>query len=1015
MKIIKNNIITLIVFVFSTLNLFSQQNKITGKVSGQSGSELPGVSILVKGTINGTSTDFDGNYTINTDSNALLIISYIGFVTQEVSVTGRSVINITLKDDLENLDEVVIVGYGTARKGDLTGSISTVSTKNFDKIASSSPLQILQGRATGLSITSSSGVPGSGSNVLIRGVGSINGSSSPIYVVDGVIKTNINNLNPNTIESISVLKDASAAAIYGARAANGVILVSLKRGKGSGASQITFNTYVGIQTESNLKLDLLNADQFVELWTESHENIGLESNWTQADLDQYSGVDTDWKDAMLQTGIIQNYDLSVSGGNEDSNYFVSGNYFTQEGMVIKTAYEKFNLTLNSDHKINDWLKWGNSILLYSSKTEGDGTSYNLAMRKSPLTRVYEEDGSWGIIRNQALEHIHKNPVWQSENYQNDNLIKGLQGSLYVTLNLLEGLEFTARGSIDYVNSYSTLFNSGVPDPARYSWEGSTINLVQKQNIQSTHGIVDFLLNYKTSINEDHNITVLLGYSREENERELLYASIQGTPNDDIRYLDAGDPETMQNSNNFRDWSFASIFSRATYNYKNKYYFNATIRRDGTSRLTEENRYGVFPSGSIGWKISEEDFFNKEGFFNNLKLRASMGILGNVLSLSEYATISSLSFQGRVLNDVVTPGYTQTSAVNTDITWETSQKCNFGFDATMVNGKIYTSVDYFIESTSDQLFTQPIPLSNGYFSSPIINAGEVRNTGIELQLGIRNNHSKDWSYDVNFNFSSVKNEVTDLGGRDEEFLSSGLKVGEPVNSFFGYKTNGLITDESQLAKYQGGSFGSKAIGDINIVDISGFDDDGKPNGIPDGIINAADRTIIGSRFPKFIYGMTGTLNYKNWGLQVQLQGVQGRDIYIGSRNSNDLMVLMSSWARNEDARIYRRYHPINNPNGTWPRLTKDGSGANLEVSDFWLEDASYLRINNINLSYNVSGSLLNRFDISNLSLYSSVNNLYTFTKYGGPEVDTTAGGPNSVNALSGIPSPTTFNLGLKVSL
>jgi TonB-linked SusC/RagA family outer membrane protein len=557
--------------------------------------------------------------------------------------------------------------------------------------------------------------------------------------------------------------------------------------------------------------------------------------------------------------------------------------------------------------------------------------------------------------------------------------------------------------MDYEARYSTDFSPAVPDPTIYSWEGSTVNSLAKRADDTTHWIADFLLNYNLTLNENHKISALLGYSMEENKFESLTGSILGTPNNSIRFLNAGDPETQLNSNRFTDWSFSSIFSRVGYTYKNKYSVNGTIRRDGTSRLTEENRYGVFTAASLGWTISEEDFFNKEGLVNNLKLRASIGTLGNVLSLGNYPTTSILSSQGTVLNQGISQGYTQTAAINQDITWERATKSNFGIDALLASGNIYTSLDYFVEETTDQLFVQPIPQSNGFSSNPRINSGAVKNSGFELQLGFRDNTAKDWSYDVNFNLATVKNEVSDLGGRDDEFLANGLKVGEPVNSFFGFQTNGLITDASQLTKYQEGPFSSKDIGDIDIVDTN-----------MDGLINGEDRTIIGNRFPNLTYGMISTVNYKNWSFQVQVQGVQGRDIYIGSRNSTDLTVLMSSWARNEDARVFNRFHPVNNPNGTWPRVTKDDRGSNTEISDFWLEDASFLRINNIYLSYNLPTEVLSKIGIGGLSIYGSINNAYTFTKYDGPEVDTTSGDRGTINALSSVPNPRTFTLGIKAS-
>jgi TonB-dependent starch-binding outer membrane protein SusC len=994
-------------FLLASGGVMAQTKTVSGTIVDENSVSLPGVSVLVRGTTTGTTTDVNGNYTILVPGpEAVLEYSFVGFLSEQELVGERTTIDIVMMPSIEFLEEFVVVGYGTVRKVDLTGSVSSVSTEGFDRIPAANPLQALQGRASGLQITSESGIPGSGSEVLVRGVSSIRGTSSPIFVVDGVITTNIDNINPNNIESISVLKDAAAASIYGARASNGVILVTTKRGK-TGKPTITYNAYVGAQTQGNLRVEQLNSTQFIDLLTEAYDNDEVEKKWNQEILDQFAGVNTDWNGLMLQTGMLQSHDVSVSGGSEKSNYFVSASHLGQSGMVIETGYQKSTFTLNTDHQINNWFKFGNSLNLFTSNQNLGGTTptgispYNYSLIKSPLTRAYEDNGDFGTIINTDLEHMHGNPVWMAKN--SDNLIgrKGVQGSLYATINLLKGLNFTTRGSIDYRSAYSSIFTSGVPP--RYGWEGSVINFASKEFRETTNWMTDFLLNYDTEIAGVHSINALLGYSLEESVTEDLFGSRSGTPNDLIRYLGAGDPTTQLNDNTFRDWAFASVFGRLNYNYKSKYLASFSVRRDGSSRLAGDNRYDIYPSGSLAWRISDEGFMQNLNWLDDLKIRASLGTLGNVQSVGLYATSASLAARRSVINQFPAAAYTFASAINANLRWENAVKRNVGLDFGAFNYKLYGSADVFIEDTYDLLFLDPIPPSTGLAGQPFINAGQVRNSGFEMELGFREKKT-DWSYDISFNFSNVKNEVIDLDGRD--LSTQGVIEGYPVNSFYGYMTDGLITSEDQLTIYTEGDFKQKRIGDIRVLDIDGYDENGELTGEPDGKVDAADRTIIGDRYPDFIYGAMGTVSYKGLSLQVQIQGVQGIDLYYGQTGAYSMVQLMTSWARNEDARLINRYHPENNPDGTWPLLSRGDKGRNLQRSDFWLEDASYVRINNINLSYDLPESLINMAAIEQISLYVSIQNAYTFTKYGGPEVD------SSVDPLTGVPQPRSYTLGIK---
>ncbi|WP_372933033.1 TonB-dependent receptor [Mariniphaga sediminis] len=1005
---ITNSKIILAPSYLSDMNV--QSNQIYGKVIDENGQPMHGVAIIIKGTNKGTVTNLDGEYTIkDIPFDAMLQFSFIGMHTQEILVDGKERINVSMKTDAIGIEEVIAIGYGTVRRSDLTGSVSTISAKDIERVSVTNPLFALQGHATGINITTNSGLPGEGVSVLIRGVQSINGTNSPIYVVDGMITSEIDNINLLDIQSVSVLKDASATAIYGSRAANGVVLITTKRGTNVGEPEITFHSNVGLQTQSNLKLDLLNASEFIELYTESYENADLSPLWTDEDLKQFEGVDTDWMDAVLQTGIMQNYNLVVSGSSEKSNYYISGGYLNHKGMVIETNYEKYSLRYNSDHKIKDNVSFGNSIMIYASDANGTraiGSAgknpYERAMRKVPLTRIYESDDEFGIIRNSALEHVFQNPVWQAKETVNTTKYKGLKGNLYLTVGLLDGLKFTTRGNMEWIYRYTTDFTPSV-NPL-WGWEGNITNNISKESSQAKHWSTDFLLDYTKTFGKAHKITGLLGYSVEEYELETLNGSREKTPNNTIQFLSAGDPDTQKNTNQFTDWSFVSFFGRLNYIYKDKYLLTATVRRDGTSRLSDGNKFGLFPSASIAWRISEEDFIDKVGFIDDMKIRASWGSVGNVLSVSEYGTIASLSQVIYVFNQAPFQGYTLSSAINSDISWESTQKKNLGVDIVLLNNHMYFNVDYFIEDTKDLLFGDPIPYSTGLDGAPYINAGRVKNTGYELIAGYRNTRDS-WSYDISFNVSHVKNEVVDLKGRD--FTTSGIIEGYPIRSFYGYQSNGLYYNQDDIdnSPHQVG----KGIGDIWIKDVNGRDENGNLTGNPDGVINSADRGIIGKRYPDFIYGFMGTLSYKNWSFQMQLQGIQGVDKYIDAGSYTNAYHYFTSFAMNHEASILDRYHPTKNPDGKLPKVSAADKGHNFEVSDFWLKDASYLRIKNVNMNYSFNKRFCNKLNVSNLDAYISVQNLYTFTSFPGTEVDSNA------DPYTGVPQPTTWTLGVKITL
>jgi TonB-dependent starch-binding outer membrane protein SusC len=1011
-----------LVMVAFLSNFAFAQIPISGQVTGEDGGGLPGVNVIVKGTTQGTITDVDGKYSIDVPSReSILVFSFVGYVSEELAVGDKTIVNTMLTPDVMALSEIVVVGYGTEKKKDLTGAISTVTAEDFARVPVFSPIDALAARAPGLTITSNSGMPGVNSAVSIRGVTSFgsndenNGSkendfaakNSPIYVVDGLITEGINNLSPNDIESISVLKDAAAGAIYGSRAANGVIVITTKRGTNKGKPTISFNTYIGFQNEGNLKRKLLNSEQYLEIFNESYENEGVAKLWNDADLAQYEGVNTDWKKLITRTGILQNYELSVVGGGDNSNYYISGGYKSNELMVKTYDFSKYTLMFNSDHKINEYIKFGNSLNIYATETNGatgslGGTYWQDALTSVPIKRAYEDDGRYGIVRNSYLEN-GGSILFAMDNNVNNRKFRGLMGNIYLTVEPISGLKLTAKQSLEWEQRYTTTFGASSPTYLTNGVQG--VNQITKENAQMSHTITDFLADYSKQIGSDHSITALVGYSIEEWNRETLEAFRSGTPNNDIQYVGAGDQATQTNKNEFEDWAVLSLFGNVKYSFKDRYLFSASVRRDGSSKLADGHRYGVFPSASFGWRITEENFMRNVTFVNDLKLRGSWGSVGNVNGLSNYAATSALDPYPYAANQQIVPGYTLSDGINSDITWETTVKKNIGIDATFLTGHVYTNLDYYIEDTRDLLFAIPLSPSAGKKTLPFINAGKVRNKGFEMVLGYKTT-VKQWIFDFNFNYSTNHNEVVDLNGAS--FDAQGIIVGYPVRSYFGYTTRGVIKNQAMLdANPQGPLFATKEPGDVLIADVGGKTD-GEHSIGPDGQITADDRWVIGNRYPKGQYGFMSTIGYKNFTLQVQLAGVYGIDRNIGTSNDYGLFHYYYRWALNHDAMILDRWHETKNPDGNMPRVDVSNKGKNKEMSDFWLRDASYLRIKNVNLNYNIPNALTEKIKMRNVGLYVTIQNLWTFTKFPGQEVDST------VDPMTGVPQPRVWTLGFRGS-
>lgn len=959
-----------IILTHNAISAITQQ-QINGMVTDALGEPLIGVTVMLKGAIQGTVSDMDGKFSLLAEMGDVLIISYVGYTLQEVEIKDTKPLRVILKEDIELLDEVVVIGYGTVRKRSLTGAVSQLNSDQIQRSSVTNILQSVQGRIPGLQITPNSGQPGAGNDVLVHGTQSINGTNAPIYVIDGAITENIDGLNPQDIETFTVLKDASAVAIYGSRAANGVIVVNTKRGTQDDRTTISFKTEQSFQQESNLKFHFLNAAQWLEIATEAYTNGGKDVPWNNNDLEKLRGIDNCWPDLMKRTGYLTNNNLSITGGSKNSNYFISLNYLYNKGIIKDQNYNRLNLRLNSDHKIGSKIKFGHSINIFASQQDSQRdfdnlNTYSAAFRMTPFNGIYDENGDYAMITNSSLQIDSPSPAWMIDNSEKSIRNKGIDGNLYLSIDILKELKFTARASGEWKNCYTNDF-IGAMDK-KYGMQGSNVNKITKTNAETFHWITDYILDYQKVFKQHHELSVMLGYSVEKQTFEDLMGSRGNTPSNQIKFLNAGDPSTALNSNSWSEWSFLSQFGRLAYSYKDKYYFNGTLRRDGSSRLAKD-KYGIFPSVSAAWRLGEEKFMSDLNWLNEFKFRLSWGKVGNVLSIDPYGTSVYLTQQNAVFNEKVTAGYSFTNAVNKDLKWESTEKKNIGFDLSMFNNTFYMVFDYYIEDTKNLLFNQPIATSVGLMGSPYINAGHIRNKGVDFEVGYRRTFG-DWKFDVNINASHVHNEVIDLEGRD--LITSGIKEGYPIGSFYGYVSNGIIRTQADLDNHP--QYLGKQVGDIWFKDINGYDENGNLTGIPDGKVDTADRTLFGKIFPDISYGLAGSISYKNFTLQIQFQGVQGiqKNMLEGG-----LITDMFGGEPNAEADYIMDRYNGNNTNGKYPRVVVGDPGRNQLLSDFWLVDASYLSIRNLNLNYNFPKTFCNRMGALGINAYVGVQNLWTF--------------------------------------
>lgn len=1005
----------ILLFSENTISDFSQQaTSVSGKVTDSSGASLPGVSVVVKGTTTGTITDVNGNYSFsNVPENATLQFSFVGMKGQEVAVGGKSIIDVTLEEETVGIEEVVAIGYGTVRKRDLTGSVGSIGAKNIKDLTVSNPSQALQGQIAGVDVKQTSATPGGGTVIRVRGAGSISASSSPLYVVDGypLGDQNLNAVNPNDIESIEILKDASAAAIYGSRGANGVVLITTKSGK-SGKLNINFDTYAGIQ-QVGKKMDVLNRDEFIEYSKEA-----FNTNYTNkvsgasatdplsvrpsASRYKYPEVfdtnpsglpDTDWQDEIFRSAPVQNYQLSLSGGDNKTQYMFSGGYYDQKGVVINTDYERYNVRAKVETKLNDFLKMGVNLSSFYSQenrlNEGHWASDGVvlaALATSPVVPVYNADGTYG---SQAMYAVQSDGLTGVTNAVANSTIKNyyttarVLANMFAEIDLYKGLKFKTTIGGDIVNVRRTNFRpSTVPANGVVAPLPSTYRSGIASTNQNFNWLNENTFSYSTMFGRKHALDAVAGFTVQKNIWDSNEASGSDFPDDIIQTI--GVAKVKTGTSDRSEWSMVSYLGRVNYRYLDKYYLTASIRTDGSSRFGKNKKYGYFPSASLAWRASEEAFMKDINWIRNLKVRASYGLTGNnSMSGGNYASIGLISTDNYVFGSgvgSVVSGASQSTIQNDDLSWEKTKQLDIGLEFNILSDKIFFTADYYNRLTTDLLLQVDVPAITGY-TTAWQNIGEMRNAGFEFSVSSRIISKAKFTWNSSFNISFNKNEVLALGPQGDPIRSNGgvgdthiTMIGKPIGNFYGYQQIGVYMNAADLANNP--REGTSKVGDVKYLDVSG-----------DEVINANDRTIIGNNHPDFTYGFNNSFTFNNFDLSVLLYGSQGAEIlHLAKRfyenlegNQQQLTSVLNRWKSEAEP-----------GNGIIPRANSLTTGLNNAVSSRWVEDGSFLKISNITLGYNLPANIAKRIKMQAARVYLSGQNLYTFTKYSGynPEVSFT---------------------------
>ena len=1016
-------ILLLHLILISAVGARGQGTSVTGKVTDEKGVGLPGVTVLLKGTTNGTATDANGSYTLNVpDGNGTLTVSYIGFKTQDVPIENRSSVNITLATDTKALEEVVVVGYGTQKKSDLTGAVTSVKAEELQERPAASLTQALAGRVPGANVSVNSGRPGGRANIRIRGNTSVSVTNNPLYVIDGVIlnvtdlangSTPIDYLNPNDIASIEVLKDASATAIYGARGANGVILVTTKRGSQDGG-RVNYDTYVSVGTLAR-KIDLLNSEEFLHVEEVAYENaekydpegwaagkyVDPRTKRTNPLLFDASGkplYDTDWQEESTQNAITQSHQLSFTGGNAKDSYGAYLGYRNEDGLIKESWLKRYSGRFVFDSEIKSWLKVGGT-LSYNDQNEkqidplgaGGITTMRQVLEALPIIPVKYPDGRWAGNEDYPGMEGGGNPV----NVATERLYllktQTMLGNLYSNIRFAEGLELRTTLGTNIINQRTDYYG------------GRTLNYISRnqggdasvENQRHNSWQFENYLTYNKKISDDHSFTGLLGLSWQHVDRFSAIARAQRFQDDYFQFNNLGaGANPVAPASGTSAYGLNSYFGRINYNLKEKYLLTLTGRADGSSKFGSENRYAFFPSAALAWRVSEEDFLKNIAVISNLKLRTSYGVTGNS-EITAYQALAGLGNYSVIFDGARTIGVGISRLANPDLRWEKTHQVDAGMELGLFNGRVSVEMDVYRKLTTDMLLSAPVPSSSGY-TTVTRNVGSMENRGFEFALNTTNIASNDFTWSTNFNISINKNEVKALTGGADIFSGRGvIREGEPVGSFFGYVRMGTwSTDEAdEAAKYL------RLPGDVKYQDVNN-----------DGQINDRDRVVIGKGIPDGFGSLINSLTYKNFDLTLDLQFMYGNDVSFASQHSaedrqgiaNSFATVLKAWTPENQNTSIAQWRPI-------------PAGYDTFDDSHRVQDGDFIRGRNLMLAYNFSPGIVEKIHLNRLRLYASMQNFFLLTKYEGydPEVST-AGGPFDQGlALYDYPKPRVFMVGLNV--
>lgn len=1042
----KKGLLLLLLLITVPLITLAQTIRVTGKITDSGGESLPGVNIVILGTTQGTITDIDGVYSMDVPSDARLTFNFIGFNSQTIEVNNQSTINVVMTDDVQALDEVVVVGYGQMKRSDLTGAVVSISSDAIEKSVPTSIDQVLQGRAAGVQVTQNSGTPGGSASIRIRGINSLSASNEPIFVIDGIIisgstdsgtENALSSINPSDIVSMDILKDASATAIYGSRGANGVIIITTKRGK-KGEARITYNGYVGFQEMPN-KLDLLNLQEYAIHKNERAE-LGIvmdDNSFIRPDL---LGEGTDWQDELFTTAMITNHNLSVTGGSDNGTYALGLGHLDQDGIAIGSGFKRLSLRGSFDSQVKEYLKVGVNFAFSNSKqktTVSDDVLIRTALKQTPNVAVRNAEGTFDGP--DTDDYVQNNPVGLAMIKDNRNEKANIRASTYAEARIIKGLTYKTEYSLNYGITNTYTFNPS------YTF-GAITNDVREGSRSKSYNKFWSWRNILTFNREFgmHNVNMMLGQEMQESHWEYLYGYRMGYLTNGATDLDAGDATTAKNNNSSGDWSMMSYFGRMFYSFNNKYLLTTTLRYDGSSNFHKDNRWGWFPSAALAWKVSNEDFLKDNSVINNLKLRMGWGAVGNqnVASYAYTSTYASVATNWGT-------GLLASNTPNEDLEWETTYSSNIGLDLNLFDNRIEFIADIYYKKTKNLLLQLPLPAyvgtsGQGSTSAPWMNIGSLENKGIEFTLNTVNLDKGGFRWRSSFVLSMNRNKVsklhTETGVLDENIQQGSdvatitrTAVGESIGQFYGYKVIGRFEKATDF--YYKNSAGEvvptalpedMSIGENSIwIGDYIFEDINK-----DGVINEKDLSFIGNPEPDFTFGIGNTFTYKGFDLNIYLTGSYGNEVVNyqrrwleNPRENTNLLSKALQYAKldliDPDGPEDYRNVKIVGGDSDMPRIgaSSASSTSNFRFSNKFVEDGSYLRIQNISLGYNFPRKWTNKLGIQNLKVYTNLQNVYTFTKYSGydPEIGST----NQNALMTGIdnaryPSPRIYTFGLNLT-